>query len=36
MVTKEEEVAWLERYRESLQQEAKAVEEHIAALTEEE
>jgi hypothetical protein len=35
-VTKEEKAAWLERYRESLQKEAKAVEEHIAALKEEE
>ena len=34
-VTKEEKVAWLERYREGLQKEAKAVEEHISALQKE-
>jgi len=33
-VTKEEQAAWLERYRESLQEEAQAVEERIAALKE--
>jgi hypothetical protein len=34
-LTKEEKTAWLERYLESLQAEAKAVEERIAALKEE-
>jgi hypothetical protein len=33
--TKEEKIAWLEQYLESLQDEAKAVEERIAALKEE-
>jgi hypothetical protein len=31
-LTKEEKTAWLEQYLEGLQEEAKAVEEHIAAL----
>jgi hypothetical protein len=34
--TKEEKLAWMERYLESLQDETKAVEEHIAKLKEEE
>jgi hypothetical protein len=34
--TKEEKLAWMERYLESLQDETKVVEEHIAKLKEEE
>ena len=34
-LTKEEKIAWLEQYLESLQTEAKAVEERIAALKKE-
>jgi len=34
--TKEEKIAWLEQYLEGLQEETKAVEERIAALTGEE
>ena len=34
-VTKEQQIARLERYLEGLQQEAKAVEEHIAEMKEE-
>jgi len=35
-LTKEEKTAWLERYLEGLREEAKAVEERITALKEEE
>lgn len=35
-LTKEEKTTWLERYLEGLREEAKAVEEHIAALKGEE
>jgi hypothetical protein len=34
--TKEEKISWLEKYLEGLREEAKAVEEHIAAMKEEE
>jgi hypothetical protein len=34
-LTKEEETAWLERYLESLREEAKAIEERIAEMKEE-